>query len=913
MLPCFPVEEEHAVSSTSSSVRPVHLKTEYAVNPLGIDVLQPRLSWRLETTGRGAYQTAYRIQVASSEAKLLAGEPDVWDSGKIASSRSVHVTYEGAALESRKRYFWRVQAWDKAGNPSEWSEPAWWEMGLLNPSDWTGRWIGLKSGSDPSPAPLLRREFSLRAPAKRARVYVSGLGLYELYLNGKRVGDRVLDPGSTNYELRVLYTTYDVTDMLVAGKNAIGVELGRGRYGMTTPNTWDWEKAPWHDAPKLLLQLEVEYDDGGTEVIASDETWKATEGPTRFDSLYEGEVYDARLEQHGWTSPGFDDSGWAAARRVEPPRGRLVAHQHEPVRVIETIRPVSVREVKPGVYVFDFGVNVAGWVECTAQGPSGTEITLVHGEKLHDDGTVNVDQSLIQAQTQGQIQTDRFILSGNGVERWEPRFSYKGFQYVQVTGYPGTPTLDSLKGRVIHTAVASTGEFRASEPLLNRIQSNVRRAFLNNLYDVVTDTPVWEKNGWTGDAQVMAVTSIYNFHMPRFFTKWLHDIRETQRPNGELASIAPTSGWSYEGAPGWPRVHGPVPAWDAALFEIPWRMYEHYGDERILAAVYEEQKRYFDYLASRADGRIVRVGLGDWIPPGGRNPEGPEITSTTYFYFFAATLAKISDILGEARAAERYRQAAAEIKQAFNDAFFDPDSNVYDTSRKVGYRQTSNAFPLAFGLVPEDRVEAVLANLVKDIEERGNHLNTGILGTKVLFPVLTRYGYVDLAYAIATQRTYPSYGYWIENGATALYESWELTTRSRNHHMFGTIGEWFFAYLAGIQPQAPGYERVTIKPYVPMALEEAFARVETVRGEIVSAWKQRPGGALSLEVRIPANVTASVHLPTGSQESAEAVIEAITESGHPAHEVEGVKFVRMEDGRAIYEVGSGVYRFEVNG
>lgn len=887
------------MSSRGSVIRVTHLKTEYATNPLGIDVLEPRLSWRLETTARGQYQSAYRIQVATSEARLLAGKPDVWDTGKVESNRSVHVPYQGERLRSRRRYYWRVQAWDQDGNPTGWSEPAWWEMGLLAPSDWTGQWIGLASGSAACPAPLLRREFDVRGTVRRARVYISGMGLYELFLNGKRVGDRVLDPGSTNYDRRVLYTTYDVTEMLAPGKNAIGVELGRGRYGMTTPSVWFWEKSPWHDAPKLLLQLEIEYEDGGTEVLASNESWKGTGGPTRFDSLYEGEVYDARLAQHGWASPGFDDSAWSAVRQVEPPRGRLVAHQHEPIQVIETIRPVSVTEVRPGVFVFDFGVNVSGWVECTAQGPSGTEITLVYGEKLHEDGTVNVDQVHIDA----QIQTDRFILSGNGVETWQPKFSYKGFQYVQVTGFPGTPTLDSLKGRVIHTAVASTGEFHASEPLLNRIQANVRRAFLNNLYDVVTDTPVYEKNGWTGDAQVMAVTSIYNFHMPRFFTKWLHDIRETQRQNGELATIAPTSGWSYEGAEGWPAVHGPIPAWDASLFEIPWRMYEHYGDERILASVYEEQKRYFDYLSSRADGRIVRRGLGDWIPPGGVAVEGPEITSTTYYYFFATTLANVADILGERREADQYREIAAEIKEAFNQEFFDPETNVYNTSRNVGYRQTSNAFPLAFGLVPKDRQEPVLANLVKDIEERGNHLNTGILGTKVLLPVLTQFGYTDLAYAIATQRTYPSWGHWIENGATALYEHWELDSRSRNHHMFGTIGEWFYAYLAGIQPQAPGYERVTIKPYVPKALSEASARVETVRGEIRSSWRQLDG-TYSLEVHVPGNVTATVYVPAERAEN-------VTESGGPAGEALGVRFVGNEDGRAVYEVGSGVYRFEV--
>ena len=1052
------------------------LRTEYANNPLGIDVTKPRLSWKLVSSERGQSQTAYQIQVASSESELLNDNPDMWDTGKVESNQSVNVEYEGEPLESGKRYYWRVKVWDKHGSSSEWSEPAWWEMGLLEESDWKGDWIGLDAGegeedlnlegahwiwypegnpaenapagqryfrysfqlppdkeisraemvltaddsyvlyvngehadSSPQvtdawkqarlvdvthmlsaghnviaivatnsegpdinpagligrmrieydsgeahvfetscdwktrkmeqegwhepdfddtdwdsavevapygdalwgdqvvlpgdsdkPAPLIRNEFTLDKPVAEARVYVSGLGYYELSLNGQKVGDHVLDPNSTNYEARVLYTTYDVTKQLNQGENAIGVELGRGRYGMTTPNTWIWHEAPWHDDPKVLLQLEIKYEDGSTETIVSDESWRATEGPTRFDSLYEGERYDARLVQDGWTSAGFDDTGWDHAVKVEPPAGKLRAQQHEPIKVMDTIRPKSVKEVKPGVYVFDFGVNVAGWAKLQAEGPRGTEVTLVYGEKLHDDGTVDIDQGHIYA----QIQTDRYILSGEGVETWEPKFSYKGYQYVQVSGYPGEPTLDSLEGRVIHTSVASTGEFSTSDPLLNQMNENVRRAYLNNLYDVPTDTPVWEKNGWTGDAQVMAATSIYNFHMPRFYTKWVHDIRDAQKPSGELPDIVPTSGWSYDGSPGWTAVHGPTPAWDAALFEIPWEMYRQYGDERILSDVYEKMKRYFDYLASHADGHIVRLGLGDWIPPGygGSPPEGPDLTSTAYYYRFAETISNIADILGKDAEARLYEEKALDIKAAFNEEFFDEQTNVYKTHRDVGYRQTSNAVPIAFGLAPEDREEAIIANLAEDVAERGNHLNTGIVGTKVLLPVLTEYGYEDLAYAIAAQRTYPSWGYWIENGATALYESWELSSRSRNHHMFGSVGEWFYAYLAGIQPGSPGYETIVIKPAMPEDLKQATGRVETVKGDVASSWEQHPDGTITLEVEIPANTTATVYVPADRQ-------WGVMEGGLPAHTAEGVTFLKMEDGYAVFEIGSGSYQF----
>ena len=565
---------------------------------------------------------------------------------------------------------------------------------------------------------------------------------------------------------------------------------------------------------------------------------------------------------------------------------------------MDTIRPKSVEAVKPGVYVFDFGVNVAGWAELTVEGPRGTEVILTYGEKLHEDGTVDIDQGHIP----GPIQTDHYILSGEGVETWEPKFSYKGYRYVQVTGFPGEPTLDSLQGRVIHTSVASTGEFSTSDPFINQLNGNVRRAFLNNLYDVLTDTPIWEKNGWTGDAQVMAATSIYNFDMPRFYTKWLNDIRDTQRPSGELSMIAPSNDYRWGGTPDWA-----APAWDAALFEIPLEMYRHYGDERILRSVYEEMKLYLDFLSSKADEHIVRqIGLGDWISPGhkGSPPEGTDLTSTAYYYRFAETLSKVAEILDDHEAARTYGEMAAAIKEAFNVEFLDEETNIYRTDRDAGYRQTSNAVPLAFGLVPEDREEAVAARLADDVIARENHLNTGIIGTKVLLPMLSKYGYHDLAYAVATQRTYPSWGYWLENGATSLYEMWELDSRSRNHYMFGSVGEWFYAYLAGIQPEAPGYEEVTIKPYMPEDLEQAQGRVETVKGDVLSSWKQHSDGRVTLEVAIPVNTTATVYVPADRK-------WGVMEGGRPAHTAKGVKFITEEDGHAVYEVGSGHYHFTV--
>ncbi|MBO1511514.1 alpha-L-rhamnosidase [Metabacillus bambusae] len=1020
-----------AFGKSDKKIDVTNLRTEYTNNPLGIDVTEPRLSWELESSNRGQKQTAYQIQVASNKSQLLKNEPDLWDTGKVDSDESVNIVYEGKALESKKRYFWRVKVWDNHGEkPSKWSKPAWLEMGLLDESAWQAEWIGLEgeygvpidtsvrnvtsrlesghtlgqsftmkgkfttvdvqipnwgnpesaftlkiykdnpqgevlaeerfsnfrnaswvsmeleealpsgiyyleasdvakdiawyshtddvySGgtayvdgkpvdgdrtlrveTSPAPAPLLRKEFPVEKPVKQARVYVSGLGFYELALNGEKVGDRVLDPNSTNYEETVLYTTYDVTNQLNQGDNAIGVELGRGKYGMTSPTIWFWHTAPWHDDPKLLLQMEIEYEDGSTDTIISDESWRAAEGPTRFDSLYEGEVFDARLVQKGWTSSEFDDTEWKKVSKVAAPDGELHAFQHEAIKEIDTIQPKSVEEVSPGVYEFDFGINVAGWAELQVEGPKGTEVTLSYSEKSEKGFSTR------QALVNGPLQTDHYILNGEGVETWKPKFSYKGYQYIRVSGYPGKPTLDSLKGYVIHTSVASTGEFSSSNQLLNQINKNVRRAYLNNLYDVVTDTPVYEKNGWTGDAQVMAATSIYNFHMPRFYTKWLNDVRDSQRPSGEIPDIVPSAGFSYEGAPGWDAAHGPTPIWDAVLFEIPWEMYRHYGDKRILANVYEEMKLYLDYIGSKADGHIVRMGLGDWISPGyvGTPPEGPDLTSTAYYYRFASTLSSVAKVLGDESKASMYEEKASAIKAAFNEEFFNTETNVYNTARDAGYRQTSNAVPLAFGLVPKGHEKDVVANLVKDVEEHDNHLNTGIVGTKFLLPVLTEHGYKDLAYTIATQRTFPSWGHWIENGATALLENWELTSRSQSHHFFGTVSEWFYAYLAGIQPEEPGYNKVKIKPYMPKDLKQAEGRLETVKGDVLSSWKQLKDGKISLKVEIPVNTTANVYVPADSQ-------WAVTEGDQLAHEADGITFTGMEDGYAVYEVGSGSYKF----
>lgn len=845
------------------------LRTESQPTALGIDVERPRFSWNLPPAVEE--QTAYRIRVTDSPDDF---ENPLWDSGCVLETDRTLVPYDGPELDTRTRYYWTVCIWDGEENRSRWSDPTWFETGL---EEWTGDWIA----SSPEPedvtdveadyAPALRTKFDLDAEPTRARLYVASAGNYECKINDERVGEAVLDTGQTDYEERILYAVHDVTELLAEGTNAIGAVLGRERYAMTTENTWGWHDPPWKAAyPHLCLQLEVELADGSNETVTSGPNWRVTDSPTRFDSLYEGEVYDARETLGAWTTPEYDDSGWDTATVVEGPDGDLVPQQVQPMRIVEIHPPETTTEPVDGIYVFDFGVMTAGWAELAVDVAPGTELELTYGEILHDDGTVDVDQNHIDA----TIQTDQYICAGEGIERWEPRFTYKGFRYVQVEGLPSDYELDGdlLAAKEIHTTVeaGADSDWQSSNDLLNRIHRNCRRALLNNHHSIPTDTPVYEKNGWTGDAQLTAEMALYNFDMGRFYRKWLSDFADAQRENGEVPPIVPTSDWGYTDS----RFEGfedPIPAWDAAYVLVPWWTYQYCGDRRILATHYEGMKALVDFLGEyagsgdHADGHILDIGLGDWVAPSHGEidpfpPEGQGITGTTYYYAMADTVAATAEILGHETDREDYASLAADIPAALNEEFFDPEENVYATGETDEYRQTSNVLPLAFELVPDGHVDGVVENLVADvIGTHDGHLNTGIVGTKYLLPVLTEHDHVDVAYTVATKRDYPSWGHWIEDNATALYEMWDLDARTRDHHMFGSIDEWFYKHLAGVRPAGPGFEAVTVEPYVPEDLDSVQATVDTVRGEISVFWED--GEVFSLEVEVPPATEATVRVP----------------------------------------------------
>jgi alpha-L-rhamnosidase len=874
------------------AVRPIHLRCEYLTDPLGIDARAPLLTWQLDSDRRGEMESAYEVRVAADAHSLERTAGLLWDSGKAASDGNGQAIYRGEALRSGMRCFWKVRVWDGDGKSSGWSAPASWEMGLLDKADWTGHWIGATTDTEYRPAPYLRRSFALSKPIESARLTISGLGYYELHCNGKRVGDHVLDPGYTRYDRRALYVTYDLTPYLRRGENAIGAILGTGWQNVHTRAVWYFDRAPWRAAPRLLANLRVRYRDGTSETIATDHQWRVATGPIVFDSIYGGESYDARLEMPGWDTAGFRDDGWRRASEVEAPGGLLTAQAMPPIRATQMITPVEVTESKPGVFVFDLGQGLSGHARLTVSAPAGTRITMRYGERLHPDGTLDAThlaQHQIKTDPPQQFQTDIYICKGGGVETWEARFVYHGFQYVEVTGLPGKPSQESLKAVFTHTDVPSVGEFSCSNALLNRIWRNTRWSYLSNLASIPTDCPHREKNGWTGDAHLAAEAGLLNFDGITLYRKWVDDIADEQRPSGELPGIVPSSGWGYE----W----GNGPAWDSAYLLVPMYLYLYYGDARILTSHYEGMRRYVDYLTTRAMDGIVSIGLGDWVPWKTETPV--EVTSTAYYYRDALIVAKTAELLGRRDEAAHYAALADSIRRAFLARFYDRA-----THSVANGGQTALSCALYQELVPTEDRPAVLASLVAAVEKCDNHIDTGILGAKYLLNTLTDCGRTDVAYQIAAQKTEPGWGWWVEQGATTLWESWGGTD-SRNHIMFGDISAWFVKALAGINPDpsGPGFRHILIQPHVVGDLTSATAHYDSVRGRIESGWRLE-GDRLTLRVRIPANATAIVRVPTTDPKS---VTEAADAGG--ALTAAGIVRHAAEPGFVAVEVGSGEYVF----
>ncbi len=823
----------------NAGLKPVNLTCLYEKHPLGIDDLTPDLSWELQSQekGRNRYQTAWQVLVATSGEKLQRQNPDVWNSGKVISNRSVHVLYKGMPLQSATRYFWKVRVWDEHGEAGPFSDVSWFETGLLKPSDWEASWISAplvfdwgkrtrnlnRRGKNAPPfydypAPLFRKSFVVRKPVASARAYVSGLGFYEMYVNGKKVGDRMLDPAFTGYNKTVLYSTLDLTAALREGENAVGVMLGNGWYNMPARAAWGFDLAPWRADPALKCRIEIRYQDKTRDVITTGADWKCAPGPVTFNCIRQGVTFNANKVITGWDKPGFDAAGWIPVHTVKGPAGKLKAQTAPPVKVIRTFKPVKVMKPGNGRYTLDFGQNMAGLASVKVRGQRGDSVVLKYGERLYQDG--RVDQRKIAEHTfEPRFQTDIFILSGRGEEEFQSRFVYHGFRYVEISGLREPPSTGQVTAKAITSSFEKAGSFAASDELLNSIQHNTLWSYTNNFVGYPTDCPQREKNGWTGDAQLACETGLFNFRSQPGYVKWMQDLADAQKPDGMLPGIVPTAGWGYQ----W----GNGPAWDYAIMGIPWDLYVYSGDVRILEKMYPFMKKYVDFLTTRARGHIVRWGLGDWAPARTRTPEA--VTSTAYYYRDAGILSETAKILGRHEDHEKYGALAGQIKKAFNTKFYDPGKGIYSNGS-----QTALACALYFGLADSSRVEKVLHSLEYVIDTTSMNLDFGILGAKYVLNALTMFNRPGPAYKMVDTEKYPGWGYWVKKGATTLWEQWSDNSGSLNHIMYGDVSAWMYKTLAGIRPdpEHPGFKHFFIHPWFPDNLQWVRAHYHSMYGDI---------------------------------------------------------------------------------
>ena len=835
-----------------TSEQPINLRCEYLTNPLGIDVPAPRFTWQMATGRQGASQMAYQLFVGTDPAEVASGKGKVWESGKVTSS-TFPVIYGGKSLVPRTRYYWCVKIEDEKGNWSGLSETAFFETGMVHAGNWRGHWITDSYDTGLKPAPYYRKKFSVEKKVQSARAYIAVAGLYELSLNGSRVGDHRLDPMYTRFDRRNLYVTYDVTSLLKEGENVTGVLLGNGWYNHQSTAVWFFDKAPWRARPKFCMELHIRYDDGTTDLIVSDQNWKTSLSPVIFNSIYTAEHYDARLEQPGWDAPGFDDSKWKSPFKTGAPSSLVTSQSLHPIRNVEEIAAKSVKQLGPRTWLFDFGRNIAGVTRIRVSGNSGCEIRLKHAERLDEKGYAdlsNIDVHYRPVGDSDPFQTDIFILSGKGGESFMPRFNYKGFQYVEVTS---TQPLDlsekSLVAYFMHSDVPPVGSIRSSNSTLDKMWQAANASYLSNLFGYPTDCPQREKNGWTGDAQINIETGLYNFDGITVYEKWLADHRDEQQPNGVLPAIIPTNGWGYHWANG--------PDWTSTIALIPWNIYLFYGDSRLLSDCYDNIRRYVESVERTSTDGLTSWGLGDWVPVKSVTPK--EFTSSIYYYVDASILARAAKLFEKREDAEKYGALALKIKEAINRKYLNPETGMYGSGL-----QTELSAALMWGIVPDSLTGKVAKNLADRVIADDSHIDVGLLGSKTILNALSENGYAGLAATVALQETFPSWGWWIVNGATTFYENWPIDAArdiSMNHIMFGEVSAWFYKALGGIFPDEaqPGFKNVILRPHFVEQLDHFGASYTSVYGTLTSSWK-REEGKIRYEVVIPANTTATIFL-----------------------------------------------------
>ena len=881
-----------------------HLLTENLPNPISIDATVPRFSWQINEAGkRDIMQTAYEIKV-TTYAVLKKDKHEAWSSGKVMSDQSIYVPYKGDPLTSGKKYFWQVRVWDNYGKASEWSEPASWQMGLLSPTDWKAKWIIPAFTEDSLRAsPLFRKGFSLNKKVASAMAYITAHGLYEAQINGHRVGDAYLTPGWTSYNKRLQYQVYDVTSLLQEGENAIGAEIGsgwyRGFFGYDPkPNLYGKDIA-------LLLQLEVTYTDGTKATIVSDDSWKASTGPVRFAEIYDGATIDDRMQQKNWSTANFDDKSWQGVMVKDFAKGILIATYNEPVKKHETFKPVKIFTTPKGEKVIDFGQNLVGWVQLKVTGKSGDKITLSHAEVIDKAGNFYTD-NLRSARSQ-----DVYVLNGNGEESFEPQFTWQGFRYVKVEGYPGDLKAENFTAVAIYSDMKPAGNFSCSNPLINQLQHNIQWGQKGNFLDVPTDCPQRdERLGWTGDAQVFSRTATFNMNAHNFFYKWLKDVAADQYPSGSEPFVIPDvlkqGNSELGGSTGWADV----------TTIVPWNMYLAYGDKRILENQYSSMKAWVNYMLNKSKNDLWNTGnhFGDWLfysvnddTDGSSAITNKYLIAQCFYAYSTQLLINTATILGKKEDVDFYTDLLAKIKSAYLKEYVTPNGLISSDT------QTAYVLALQFDMLPENLRQQAAERLVRNIHRYDNHLTTGFLGTPYLCSVLSRFGHADVAYKLLLQDTYPSWLYPVKMGATTIWERWDgirpdgtfetPTMNSYNHYAYGAIGDWMYRVVAGIdtKTEGAGYKQIIIKPTIGGQLQNAAADYETNYGKVSSHWKLE-GGNLLLDVEIPANTTATIYIPSNNGAT-------VAESGKPLASSAGIKIGDTEAGYTVVTAGSGSYHF----
>jgi alpha-L-rhamnosidase len=889
-----------------AAVEITDLRCENSVDLKGID-RAPRLSWNLSSDSRNLQQTGYQILVASSLEKLNSGQADFWDSGLVESDESILIPYEGTPPESRATCYWKVRVTTNQGT-SQWSQPACWTMGLSRADDWKAQWTGLDksfpqdvlSGKTRLAARYFRKEFTVEDKAiDRATLYISGLGFYEAFVNAARIGEQVLSPTPTDYSKVVKYNTFDLTSALTPGVNAMGVALGNGRFfSMRQPGVRHF------GFPKMILQLEINYADGSTQTVVSDASWKVTaEGPIRANNEFDGEEYDARMEMPGWNKPGFDDSLWLQAEIVEAPGGVPEAQVNRNIKVMETLKPVGIKEIKPGVHILDMGQNMVGWLRMKVKGEKGQTVQLRFAEVLKDDGSLYLDN------IREALVTDKYTLGGGDApEVWEPSFTYHGFRFVEISGYPGVPSLNDFEGKVVYDEMDLTGHFETSDSTINQVYRNAYWGIRGNYRGMPTDCPQRdERMGWLGDRAVGSQGESFIFDNSNLYAKWLDDIEQAQREDGSIPDVAPNY-WS---------VYSDNMTWPGAYLIIANMLYEQYGNSEPIAKHYESMKKWMKYMRGKymVEDIMTKDTYGDWCMP----PESPElihsqdpgrktdaaVLGTTFYYRMLYLLERFATLLDKPDEAAAFAREAGTVKEAFNARFFNRETRQYSNNTV-----TANLLPLCYGMVADEDKEAVFGHIVdKTMGEFNGHVSTGLVGIQWLMRGLTEYGRPDIALRIATNRTYPSWGYMAEKGATTIWELWNGDTadpamNSGNHVMLlGDLIVWYYENLAGIRnkPGSVGFKQIELKPCPVEGLDRATASYHSVRGPIASAW-EKENDRFRWQITIPGNTTAFVYIPTSDKDK-------ITESGSNISSVPHIRFIESANGYALYEMGSGRYDF----